>query len=761
MMQEARNTDRHASGWGVSRLRDNAVTFVSAGNLSREEPQGQLAQESSSSEEEEEDSLEEESVETHAVQENEPSQSAKDFLHATESMHITKPMHIAEPIYITEPAPVHEQTSKEADETSSDEDELVFSGRNAPVQKAQPERPKHVFKATATAFTPSPTPAYATLQPSQQARSQPSPKSPQNLTVKASDPEPAASMPIQQLQPPADNPLLSTSSDAAISSGRRRPVNSRYRKGWRSRKQVQEDEEDAILQDYIANMAKDDEDDDEEAEASGNKPHRRNETFRYYDGAAESHVKVQTTSNGKRNRKPPKQAIDWSSDDLEVFDDLSTTDDEVDEIEQVLRFRERPSGPQYLVTALGQTTNDAKWILHGKLTSATALNEIQVFEEISNMDIEIESEDSESGSSSEDEALDDLIEDIESEADENTRIFEHTQRMTDEEIARVLAKQEELGMGGDELMLFDGQQVNDDSEDVFGNENGFIPFSMAQHTSNRGRSKRNRKQRDSFPSAGAFADALDQDPYGGFDVMDFDRPSLRSKRKGKSYPFDLDLEDEELERQLLSTWMKDREKKTARKREKMEERASELLEAGLRNDPSVIKAEMRRFLVEDTDTLKLAPMDPHLRASVHRLAKALHLHSRSEGKEGVGAGRFPVLTKTPRTPYYTVDTIWEVDALFNMRKFFPKHGGGSYKGARATKVFGLKKGKDRGGFSAASYANGEIVGAAAPELGTDNKGRALLEKMGWVSGMGIGKEGNEGTLEHVKHVVKTNKAGLG
>ena len=756
-MQEARNTDRHVSGWGASRLRDNAVTFVSAGNLSREEPQGQLAQESSSSEEDEDDSpVEEEPVETHTVHEKETSQSANDFLHATESMHITKPTNT------TEPAPVQEQTPNGGDETSSDEDELVFSGRNAPVQKAQPERPKHVFKATATAFTPSPTPTHSTPQPGQQVRALPKLQSSQKPVVNDSDPEPASAIPMQQLRIPPDHSQLSTSSEAAHSPSKRRLGNSRYRKGWRSRKQVQEDEEDAILQDYIANMAKDDEDEDDEAEASGNKPHRRNETFRYYDGAAEKHVKVQTTANGKRQRKPPRQAIDWSSDDLEAFDDLSTTDDDIEEIEQVLRFRERPSGSQYLVTGLGQTANDAKWMYHSKLTSATALNEIQVFEEIRNMDIEIESEDSESTSSSEDEALDDLIEDIESEADENTRIFEHTQRMTDEEIARVLAKQEELGMGGDELMLFDGQQANDDSEDVFGNGDGFIPFSMAQHTSNRGRSKRNRKQRDSFPSAGAFADALDQDPYGAFDVMDFDRPSLRPKQKGrKSYPFDLDLEDEELEQQLVSTWVKDREKKTARKREKMEARAAELFEAGQRNDPYVIKAEMRRFLVEDVDTLKLAPMDPHLRASVHRLAKSLHLHSRSEGKEGVGAGRFPVLTKTQRTPYYTPETIWEVDALFNMRKFFPKHGGGSYKGARATKVPGLKKGKDRVGFSAASYANGEIVGAAAPELGTDNKGRALLEKMGWVSGMGIGKEGNEGTLEHVKHVVKTNKAGLG
>ena len=745
MMQEARNTDRHGFGWGSTKLRDNAVTFVSAGTLSREEPQDRPPQDSSSSEEEDENVSEEEPVDTTTTQqETQTSPRANEFLQATESMHIT------------EPAQDLEKTAT-ADNTSSDEDELVFSGRNAAAPKPHPNRPAHVLKPTAAEFTPSPVLRPSATESGIQAPPQIDPVL-KDLNV--NEPKPTSTLPIKQPQTLSTTPQLSTSSDAATSSKKTRAVNSRYRKGWRARTRAEE-EEDAILQDYIENMAKEDEDGDEET--SGSKPQRRNETFRYYDGAAEQNVKVQTESSNPRKGKHPQQAIDWSSDDLEAFDDLSTTDEEVEEVSQVLRFRERPNGPQYLVTAVGQTTSDAKWMLHSKLTSTSALNEIQAYEEIQNMQIDIGSEDSDSLDSSEQEALEDLNEDIESEADENTRIFEHTQRMTDEEIARVLAKQEELGMGSDELMLFDGQQIEDVSEDdPFANGNGFVPFSMNQHTSNRGRSKRNRRARDSFPSAGAFADALDQDPYGAFDVMDFDRPSLRPKRKGrKSYPFDLDLEDEELEQQLISTWMKDRDKKAARKREKMEARADELYEAGLRNDPSVIKAEIRRFLVEDTDTLELAPMQPHLRASVHRLAKSLKLNSRSSGKEGVGAGRFPVLTKTPHTPYYTVETVWEVDALMNLRKFFPKHGGGSYKGARATKAPSLKKGKGGGGFAAASYANGEIVGFAAPELGVDNKGRALLEKMGWVSGMGIGKEGNEGTLEHIKHVVKTNKAGLG
>lgn len=71
--------------------------------------------------------------------------------------------------------------------------------------------------------------------------------------------------------------------------------------------------------------------------------------------------------------------------------------------------------------------------------------------------------------------------------------------------------------------------------------------------------------------------------------------------------------------------------------------------------------------------------------------------------------------------------------------------------------------KSRGGAgnSAVTYQEGEIVGASAPELGQENKGRAMLEKMGWSSGMGLGSLDNKGILQPVAHVVKRTKAGLG
>lgn len=62
--------------------------------------------------------------------------------------------------------------------------------------------------------------------------------------------------------------------------------------------------------------------------------------------------------------------------------------------------------------------------------------------------------------------------------------------------------------------------------------------------------------------------------------------------------------------------------------------------------------------------------------------------------------------------------------------------------------------------TAATVRDGEIVGAAAPELGSGNRGHAMLEKMGWSSGTALGATNNKGILQPVTHAMKRTKAGL-
>jgi len=46
-------------------------------------------------------------------------------------------------------------------------------------------------------------------------------------------------------------------------------------------------------------------------------------------------------------------------------------------------------------------------------------------------------------------------------------------------------------------------------------------------------------------------------------------------------------------------------------------------------------------------------------------------------------------------------------------------------------------------------------------LGQENKGRNMLEKMGWSTGTALGPLNNKGIMHPVTHVVKNSKAGLG
>lgn len=147
--------------------------------------------------------------------------------------------------------------------------------------------------------------------------------------------------------------------------------------------------------------------------------------------------------------------------------------------------------------------------------------------------------------------------------------------------------------------------------------------------------------------------------------------------------------------------------------------------------------------------LALTPMDKKDRKLVHEFAMAFNLKSKSVGS---GKQRFPILTRTSRTFPYTESAFVAAESRLG-RRFLPRpdvKGKGKAGG-----------GRPRGGMGATNYRDGDVVGGSAPELGAENKGRAMLEKMGWSSGTGLGALNNKGILQPVIHVVKTSKAGLG
>jgi hypothetical protein len=145
------------------------------------------------------------------------------------------------------------------------------------------------------------------------------------------------------------------------------------------------------------------------------------------------------------------------------------------------------------------------------------------------------------------------------------------------------------------------------------------------------------------------------------------------------------------------------------------------------------------------------------RKLVHEIANHLRLKSKSIGK---GMHRFPVLIKTSTTRSFGNEGVDNLDT------FISRVGSGRHI-PRGDKRKATKSNMSRQGFggassyAAVSYHDGEVVGAAAPELGQDNKGRAMLEKMGWSTGTALGALNNKGIMKPVAHVVKTTKAGLG
>ncbi len=142
------------------------------------------------------------------------------------------------------------------------------------------------------------------------------------------------------------------------------------------------------------------------------------------------------------------------------------------------------------------------------------------------------------------------------------------------------------------------------------------------------------------------------------------------------------------------------------------------------------------------------------RKIVHEIANVFKMKSKSVGG---GKSRFPVLYKTSRTTQYDEDALSALDSMLCSKRFLPRLEKGKKRSAASSKTLG-------GGFESASvsYRDGEVVGATAPELGQENRGRAMLEKMGWSTGKALGALNNDrGIVQPVAQVVKTTKAGLG
>ncbi|BFZ59041.1 squalene synthetase-like protein [Saitoella coloradoensis] len=267
----------------------------------------------------------------------------------------------------------------------------------------------------------------------------------------------------------------------------------------------------------------------------------------------------------------------------------------------------------------------------------------------------------------------------------------------------------------------------------------------------------------------------DGDDIGGFEPSKSLKAQL--KRAGKRLPariedYELGLSDEDMEAQIKDQWAKDRSSKADKKREREELRKAGMLGKGKKGkkakladrDEFSLGISIQRINIEIRDfiddlgmqSLPLPPMDRFSRRTVHTLASAYNLKSKSVG---TGKRRAPTLIKTMKTSYPRDERL--VDEIL------ARHDGGGRGNTgylprldrprpRPGKTVG-----QRGGVSGlVRNNNGSVVGGDAPEIGAGNLGRKLLEKMGWSSGQGLGVEGRTGISVPVMAVVKTDKRGL-
>lgn len=326
------------------------------------------------------------------------------------------------------------------------------------------------------------------------------------------------------------------------------------------------------------------------------------------------------------------------------------------------------------------------------------------------------------------------------------------ERMSDEQYARLLAKQLELGIDAEDLILEDGEYESEDPE-AFGDLGearaglqDITNSSFGRVTKKPGMHKRRGQGGFSFPDASALADTVEQYGESGFDIMDFERPSLRNTKKGRKgkLPAELDgLSDDELKDNLTSQWEKDRTTKRLKKAEREELRAQGLLGASGRNGKADLSQkylqgmttaqvhdELRIFLQNDGQQARpFPPMDKTDRKALHQVADALDLKSKSVGS---GKNRYPVLYKTSFTLEYDEYTFNKIISA-STRGFYKNS---SFKGKKAAAAKRQAKGRSRpgagGGFdkAAVSVRHGEVVGAGAKEIGKESFGHKLMERMG-------------------------------
>lgn len=243
-------------------------------------------------------------------------------------------------------------------------------------------------------------------------------------------------------------------------------------------------------------------------------------------------------------------------------------------------------------------------------------------------------------------------------------------------------------------------------------------------------------------------------------------PTQSLKKKGKGKNSRLDIGDEiemELRASLIEQFQYQRQSrklKKLRKKEKLEQEASNSNDLSVKYDYMLhikeIKQEFETLLHDASrESMSFPPLDGHGNKTLSKLAK--HYNMKCTRCGGNGLRMYMKVSKTRKTFHYLPDYN-QINYIMRQRPVFKR---ADVKARTKEEISETDSKKGRQGPKNDAYVReGDIVGGKAPEIGANNIGRQLLEKLGWVKGEGLGAHGNKGISEPLLATVKKSKTGL-
>ncbi|KAL6948478.1 hypothetical protein ACO0QE_000944 [Hanseniaspora vineae] len=272
------------------------------------------------------------------------------------------------------------------------------------------------------------------------------------------------------------------------------------------------------------------------------------------------------------------------------------------------------------------------------------------------------------------------------------------------------------------------------------------------------------------------SDSITSDQYEGLDDLisisqtharvrnqEFETTSIRTVGKGKKKRLVLENEllDEETKSLLQEKYKVRLENKATKTKNTLE-----FIDEANKNSTDLllkypyglhiknIKDEYKTFLHDlSRQRLSFPPLDPHGNKTLEKMGKHFNLKI---SKKTSKSYKYITCEKTKRTdkkgPNYQL-----IDQLLKQRPVFMRIDR-KLPANMAIKIKDEATGSTRSKFR---VKEGEVVGGESSAIDPSNIGHQMLRKLGWSSGEGLGKQGQQGIVEPLQVLVKKSKRGVG